>query len=193
MLPPDELTRERHEQGTVLFKEGDEGDAAYIVHSGSVGIFKEIEVGRIQLATLKDGELFGEMAIIDSSPRMAEAVTLEESVIVKIPRDVLESKLASHDPFLRALILILVNNLRNVHRAYMHRPRSVHDYLNLIDSHAKGFRNYLDLLEEFDPEAEALKRLTALEYAVRDLRHLFTGHEDRRRNAVTDTDLQEPV
>ena len=189
MLPPDELKRDRYKQGTVLFKEGDEGDAAYIVHSGSVGIFKEIEDGRIQLATLKDGELFGEMAIIDGSPRMAEAVTLEESVIVKVPKDVLETKLASHDPFLKALVHILVNNLRNVYRAYMHRPRSVHDYLTLFATHAEGLRTYLDQLEELDPEAEALKKLTALENAVRDLRYLFTSHEDRRRNVVTDTDL----
>ncbi|MDP6785744.1 MAG: cyclic nucleotide-binding domain-containing protein [Rhodospirillales bacterium] len=189
MLPPDELTKERYKQGTVLFTEGDAGDAAYIVHSGSVGIFKEIEDGRIQLAMLKDGELFGEMAIIDGSPRMAEAVTLEDSVIVKIPKDVLESKLTSHDPFLRALILILVNNLRNVHRAYMHRPRSVHDYLILFATHAEGLRTYLDQLEELDPEAEALKKLTALENAIRDIRHLFSGHEDRRRNVVTDSDL----
>ena len=189
MLPPDELTRDRHKQGAVLFKEGDVGDAAYIVHAGSVGIFKEIEDGRIQLATLKDGELFGEMAIIDGSPRMAEAVTLEESVIIKIPKDVLETKLANHDPFLQALVLILVNNLRNVHRAYMHRPRSVHDYLSLFATHAEGLRTYLDQLEALDPDAEALKKLTVLENAVRDLRHLFTSHDDRRRNVVTDTDL----
>jgi len=189
MLPPDELTRDRHKQGAVLFKEGDVGDAAYIVHAGSVGIFKEIEDGRIQLATLKDGELFGEMAIIDGSPRMAEAVTLEESVVIKIPKDVLETKLASHDPFLQALVLILVNNLRNVHRAYMHRPRSVHDYLSLFAVHAEGLRTYLDQFEALDPDAEALKKLTVLENAVRDLRHLFTSHDDRRRNVVTDTDL----
>ena len=158
MLPPDELTRDQHKHGAVLFKEGDVGDAAYIVHAGSVGIFKEIEDGRIQLATLKDGELFGEMAIIDGSPRMAEAVTLEESVIIKIPKDVLETKPVSHAPFLQALVLILVNNLRNVHRAYMHRPRSVHDYLSLFAAHAEGLRTYLDQLEELDPEAEAQKK-----------------------------------
>jgi CRP-like cAMP-binding protein len=89
------------------------------------------------LETLKGGELFGEVAIIDGSPGMAEAVTLEDSVIIKVPKDVLETKLARHDPFLRALVPILVNNLRNVHRAYMHWPRSVHDWLTLFATHAK--------------------------------------------------------
>jgi CRP-like cAMP-binding protein len=45
MLPPDELTRDQPKQETFLFKKGAAGDAAYIVHSGSVGVFKEIEDG----------------------------------------------------------------------------------------------------------------------------------------------------
>ena len=69
MLPPDELTRDQPKQVTFLFKRGAAGDAAYIVHSGLVGVFKEIEDGRFQLAMLKDGELFDEVAIIDGSPR----------------------------------------------------------------------------------------------------------------------------
>jgi hypothetical protein len=71
----------------------------------------------------------------------------------------------------------------------MHRPRSVHDYVTLFAAHAEGLRDYLDQLEELDPEAEALERLTDLENAVRNLRELFISHEDRRRNAVTDTDI----
>ena len=108
----------------VLFEEGDPGDAAYIVESGSVGIFKSVDEGTLHLATLKGGELFGEMAIIDGSARMASAMALEDSVVVRIPSDVLEAKLGQHDTFLQALIKILVNNLRNVHRAYMRRPRT---------------------------------------------------------------------
>ena len=117
MLLPDQLKSDRHKHGKALFKESGVGDAAYIAHAGSVGNFKEIEDGRIQPATLKDGELFGEMAIINGSSRMVEAVTLEESVIIKIPKDVLETKSASHAPFLQALVLILGNNLRNAHQA----------------------------------------------------------------------------
>ena len=52
-------------KGDEVFHEGDPGDAAYIVETGSVGIFKNIEGEEVHLATMNDGELFGEMAIID--------------------------------------------------------------------------------------------------------------------------------
>jgi len=60
-------------KGTTLFRQGEPGDAAFIVNSGSVGIYREVEGKRVPLATLRKGELFGKMAVIDGSPRMATA------------------------------------------------------------------------------------------------------------------------
>ena len=54
-----------------FFQKGDPGNAAYIVESGSVGIFKSDKGEDVQLATMNMGELFGERAIIDGSKRMA--------------------------------------------------------------------------------------------------------------------------
>ena len=62
------------QEGDVLFREGDPGDAAFIVDSGLIGIYKVVEGEEIELGTLKAGELFGEMAIVDGSKRMAYAV-----------------------------------------------------------------------------------------------------------------------
>lgn len=58
-----------------LFKQGDMGGALYIVKTGSVRIFTE----KGELATLKEGDFFGEMALIEDQPRMASANTLQES------------------------------------------------------------------------------------------------------------------
>ncbi|MBN67527.1 MAG: hypothetical protein CMM94_08200, partial [Rickettsiales bacterium] len=46
----------------IIFREGEMGDAAYIIRSGSVEILKHAAHGDIQLAVLESGELFGEMA-----------------------------------------------------------------------------------------------------------------------------------
>ncbi|OFW47223.1 MAG: hypothetical protein A3J29_17390 [Acidobacteria bacterium RIFCSPLOWO2_12_FULL_67_14b] len=189
VLPATDLTMLRIAKGDVLFHEGDAGDAAYIVDSGAIGIFKAFEGGRIRLATLRDGELFGEMAIIDGSPRMADAVALENSVVLKIPRDVFESKLRQYDPFLRGLVQVLVHNLRNVHRAYMRRPRSVQDFVAVLAKHADGLRRYLAMLQEMDPDAEALKHLDTLEDAIGDLKNMFSDRHDRRKSVLTDSDL----
>jgi CRP-like cAMP-binding protein len=189
MFESGDVTKQFLPKDGVLFEEGDPGDAAYIVESGSVGIFKSVDEGTLHLATLKDGELFGEMAIIDGSDRMASAMAIEDSVVVRIPSDVLEAKLGQYDTFLQALIKILVNNLRNVHRAYVRRPRSIHDFVNAIATQSQSLRGYLKVVEEADSEAELLQRLDALDAAARDVVRMFEGRPDRRRSVITDTDL----
>ncbi len=161
------------QKGDMLFEEGDPGNAAYIVESGSIGIQKTVEGRTFRLATLRPGELFGEMAIIDGSPRMASAVALESSVIIEIPRDLLEEKLEEYDAFLQALIKILVTNLRNVHRVYVKQPSSIHDFLNMISFHCNGFDGYLNSIEVSDTTKLAKERLAAVEEAVNHLREVF--------------------
>jgi CRP-like cAMP-binding protein len=178
-----------YDGGETVFNEGDPGDAMYIVESGSVAISKMVEGERIQLATLRDGGLFGEMAVIDGSRRMASAVAVEESVLIKVPRDLLDQKLSKVDPFLQALLKILIDNLRTVHQTYMRRPRSVDDYLNAITYHTDGFRTYLDTGAGAGLKEEVSERLEALDQAVGELRTLFQEHQDRRRNALSDSDL----
>ena len=146
-------------KGDEVFRDGDPGEAAYLVESGVIGIFKTVEGEEIQLATMSDGELFGEMAIIDGSARMAHAVALEDSVIVSIPRTGIEAMLAKQNPLIKTLIQILVDNLRNVHEVYMKRPRSVHDFFNAIAFHTGGLAHNLENNKDTDPSGELLKRL----------------------------------
>lgn len=184
------VSRAAYPEDKTLFHEGDQGNAVYIIEKGSVGIVKEVDGERVQLATLRAGELFGEMALIDGSPRMASAVTMEPCVIAKVPREIFETKLAGFDPFLRALVKILINNLRNVHTAYMKRPRSAQDYINVLQHSVDGFRRYADRIEEEEQRDSALKRIVALGSILDELEQIFRNHEDRRRNVVSDVDLR---
>jgi len=178
-----------YDEGEMVFAEGDPGDAMYIVESGAIAISKTVEGEQVRLATLSAGGLFGEMAVIDGSQRMASAAALRESVLIKVPRDLLNQKLSHVDPFLQALLKILIDNLRTVHQTYMRRPRSVDDYLNAIAYHAGGFRAYLDTAAAAGLKEGVSERLDALDRAVAELRALFDGHQDRRRNTLGDSDL----
>jgi serine/threonine protein phosphatase PrpC len=70
------------EPDQVLFKEGDPGDALFIVVEGRVGIRK----GPVELARLGPGGHFGEMSILDKGTRSAAAVALMTTRLIKVGR-----------------------------------------------------------------------------------------------------------
>ena len=178
------LNKNFFQKGELVFREGDPGDAAYLVESGSIGIFKTVEGEEIQLATMKEGELFGEMAIIDGSDRMAHAVALEDSVIVTLPRAGLEAMLAKQEPLVKTLIQILVDNLRNVHEVYMKRPRSIHDYFNAIGFHINGLACNLKAHPDADPSGEGLRKLRLIEDQIEVLSEQFKTYQDQRGDVL---------
>ena len=89
-------------KGKVLFKQGDKSDAAYIVNSGAVGMYREAQGRKVPLTTVRRGELFGEMAVIDDSPRMATAFALEDCAIMVVPYRIMLDKLRKNAEALNA-------------------------------------------------------------------------------------------
>ena len=59
----------KFEPGEVIFSEGDKGDKMYVIRSGEIEVERD---GKI-VETLSGGGIFGEMALIDGSPRAATA------------------------------------------------------------------------------------------------------------------------
>lgn len=129
--------------GETLFVQGAPGDAAYIVESGAIDLYHVNEAGqKIHLGTMTRGCLFGEMSVIDGSPRMATAIVRDPGVVLCIPAEMLRAKLQGIDPFVRGVIKILMENLRTVHRVYLKVPRS-------FDDHATQLRETSESLARF--------------------------------------------
>jgi CRP/FNR family cyclic AMP-dependent transcriptional regulator len=68
--------------GEVIFSEGEPGNEMYGIVEGRV----ELRTTTRSIATLGPDEVFGEMAVIDSSPRMATAVATEDTVLAMIDK-----------------------------------------------------------------------------------------------------------
>lgn len=69
-----------YQRSEVIFEQNTSGDEMYIVSSGRVRLYAERENGRRKLlAVLKPGEHFGEMALVDRSPRSATAVAAQDN------------------------------------------------------------------------------------------------------------------
>lgn len=183
------MTKKFYQRGELIFEEGEIGETAFIIESGEVEVYKQVEGQRIRLGLLTKGELFGEMAVIDGSPRMANATATEDSVILQLPRKLFDEKLQKFDPVMRTMVNILLENLRNLHKSYMHRPRSVEDYLNAIEFHRDGFRAYLHKLPASPLTKEGLRELESIDQTVRRLRDKFDDHPDPRKSVLSDSDV----
>jgi diguanylate cyclase len=109
----DEFDREVFASGQQIFKYGDAGDCAYLIEEGMVEVFivKQDEEHRIRL--IGKGELFGEVSLIDYQPRTATVRAVERTVLVPIPRKMIERLLEKSDPVLRHLLLVILDRFRN--------------------------------------------------------------------------------
>jgi CRP-like cAMP-binding protein len=84
-FPPNESTRE-YPKGRMIFAEGEPGDELYIIQRGSVKITKIAEGNEVLLAVLKPGDIFGEMALLESKPRTACAISFEDCSLLTVSR-----------------------------------------------------------------------------------------------------------
>lgn len=71
-----------YRRGDVIFEEGSVGQHMYVINSGHVNIVKRSPDGDVVIVTLGQGEIFGEMALVDNLPRSAAAVSREDDTSV---------------------------------------------------------------------------------------------------------------
>lgn len=77
---------EQFPAGREIFREGDPGDAVYVIRAGSVEIAAEVGSDKKQIITkLGPGDFFGEMSVIELKPRSATATAAEPTVVYRIP------------------------------------------------------------------------------------------------------------
>lgn len=79
----DIVHRRQYAKGEYVFYQGDPGLGMYVVEKGSVGIVVEGEDGRKkEIIAMGDGDFFGEIALLDESPRSASVVVKEDSQLI---------------------------------------------------------------------------------------------------------------
>jgi len=109
----DILERKSYNDGETVFREGEQGSSAFVLQSGNVAISRNVNGEDHELAVIGPGSIFGEMALIDDQPRMATAKVKGSATIVTITKSMYSEKLKKSDPFIRALLRILVETVRD--------------------------------------------------------------------------------
>lgn len=110
-LPPDKLaelvacmTPRRLDANRVVVRQGDAGDSLFVIRSGAVRITRrEPGGGETPLATLREGDYFGEMSLLTGKARNATAVTLRECELLELSQAALDEFTAKHPRFAAAL------------------------------------------------------------------------------------------
>lgn len=98
------LPRVEYIAGRTIFREGDTPDVAYLVEEGEVTVGAVREGQMVTLATLRAGDLLGEMAVIDDAPRTATATAKTHCVLMPIDRAAIAERLETTDPIIRGLL-----------------------------------------------------------------------------------------
>ena len=121
-LEPDALDRlaagmrsRRFRRGEVIFHIGDPGDALFVIVSGEVKISLPSETGdEAILATLRPGDVFGELALLDGAPRSASASALTPTETVVLPRERFRELIATETGVRDALLASIAGELRRL-------------------------------------------------------------------------------
>ncbi len=118
-----------------IFKQGDPGSGMYIIVHGSVAIYLEMVNEEPQkVAELAEGDFFGEMALLDESPRSAAAIAMETSQIIGFYRpdlmNLLKTKPALGSKILLSLSEVLVTRLRATNEDLVKVSRNLKSYLD---------------------------------------------------------------
>ncbi|MDX2157977.1 MAG: Crp/Fnr family transcriptional regulator [Hyphomicrobiaceae bacterium] len=105
----------RFSGGQLIFSRGDPGNAIYLVREGRVRLSILTADGReLSFAHALPGDIFGEIAVLDGSPRSADATALGDVVALALPAATCHRLIEQHPGLARAVIRLLCARLREV-------------------------------------------------------------------------------
>jgi CRP/FNR family transcriptional regulator, cyclic AMP receptor protein len=117
---------ETHARETSIFQHGDVGDKVYLILEGKVRIVRQIPgLGEEALAVLGPGQVFGEMALLDESPRSADALCHDSCRLLAIAKEDLDDLLFQDKDLAYEVLWGTVHML-------VERLRSTNDKLTLL-------------------------------------------------------------
>lgn len=139
------LRRKQLGKGELLFQQGDEGTALYIIVQGRIKISLSRRMDNVTLAILGQAEFLGEMALLDDLPRSADAIALEDSQLYVLNRKDFLSFLSNNGHTVYAILNSLSRRLRKTDDQLAEMC-----FLNLS---ARLAKRLVDLAETQEPKA----------------------------------------
>lgn len=109
-----DFPRKDYAAGDVIVREGEQGNAAYIIVAGQCEVQKETPNGTESVQTIGPGAVFGEMAILTEGPRTATVVAIEPTTVLVVTSAILELEMQALKPWMATLLKSLATRYRTI-------------------------------------------------------------------------------
>lgn len=160
----------RVRRGQTIFQRGDEGSSLMAVLRGRVRISSVSADGKeLTLNVINTGEIFGEVALLDGQPRSADAVAIEDTVLLVVERRYFLPFLRHREDLCLRLLAVLCSRLR--------RTSTALEEIALFDLPVRLARVLLKLAEDYGRPGSTGTRID-LKLSQRDLSNLVAASRE---------------
>ncbi len=104
-------TKEKFVPHEMIYREGDVGDCAYLIVRGGVSLFIVKDDIEVPLATLSEGDIFGDVSLVLGENRHTCARAIGETQVIYVNRELLNERIDDADPVVRLLLKSLHNRM----------------------------------------------------------------------------------
>lgn len=154
--------RVKLQPSSILMREGDIGDAMYIILSGEVEVLRQVGDKDVLLAVRGNDEIMGEMSLLEDRPRSATVRVSRESELLKISKKTLDELIARNPSTALVLLRTVSNRLRNTELMLRQQAK-----MAALGTLSAGLTHELN-----NPAAAARRGASVLRQAVMDYQRL---------------------
>lgn len=131
-------------KGQVIFREGDSAKQAYLIRSGKVAIYKDVNGQKNFVAFMVPGQILGEMAIITGEPRSASAEAAEFCELLVMDKKTLQNALGDTLPIIKALLNQLIVRINETDKKNKPLTATTSKDKRRIEELERGLRSILN-------------------------------------------------
>ena len=161
-LPAFERFAKEYENGQVIIAEYEPGDSFYLIQSGKVRLVKCVNDQLKNLDILKPGEFFGEMAILDNSPRSATCMAAGHVKCLEFNKENFELLITGNPQIALVLLKLFCKRIYDQKRRFR--------ILVVKDFQARLADVFL-MLDEMNPVSNASEKMRRFNVTISDIAH----------------------
>ena len=113
-----ELFGTTYRRGDIVFRQGEAGEAMYIIQSGAVEVSQRKNARESVIAILEKGDFFGEMALLQNEPRSATITAISLTRLIPLPKALFFDRLKRDPDVSLHLLKRLIHRIQRAHHRY---------------------------------------------------------------------------